>query len=189
MKPAITLVAALLLVPVVALHAAEPKEAAKPRSAQKAISYQSADKFVSAAQKNLGWSERVRSVSMNYYMGGGPTKPAVNSGGVVYRKMNQMRKNPPCKAWVFVDEHPDTINDGAMHPGGFLSLHWMDMPGSLHNKACGFAFADGHSEIHRWLVGATSVPVRFVDWYAVGFDASFDARDIRWVRERTTELP
>jgi prepilin-type processing-associated H-X9-DG protein len=25
-----------------------------------------------------------------------------------------------------------------------------DAPGAWHAKACGFSFADGHSEIHKW---------------------------------------
>ena len=27
---------------------------------------------------------------------------------------------------------------------------WFDAPGIYHNGGCGFAFADGHSETHRW---------------------------------------
>jgi prepilin-type processing-associated H-X9-DG protein len=28
---------------------------------------------------------------------------------------------------------------------------WGDLPASYHVGACGYAFADGHSEIHKWL--------------------------------------
>jgi len=31
-----------------------------------------------------------------------------------------------------------------------LSTTWLDAPGSYHNGACGLAFADGHSEVHKW---------------------------------------
>jgi prepilin-type processing-associated H-X9-DG protein len=27
----------------------------------------------------------------------------------------------------------------------------VDVPATYHNGACGFAFADGHSEIHKWV--------------------------------------
>jgi len=27
---------------------------------------------------------------------------------------------------------------------------WFDVPGTYHNGGCGFAFADGHSESHKW---------------------------------------
>ncbi|HEY9508632.1 MAG TPA: prepilin-type N-terminal cleavage/methylation domain-containing protein [Verrucomicrobiae bacterium] len=54
--------------------------------------------------------------------------------------------------WVFIDEDASGLNDGAMafrmNNGG--SPEWIDLPGSYHNNGCGFAFADGHSEIHAW---------------------------------------
>jgi len=28
---------------------------------------------------------------------------------------------------------------------------WEHLPASYHNGACGFTFADGHSEIKKWL--------------------------------------
>ena len=54
----------------------------------------------------------------------------------------------PVKTWVLVDEHPDSINDA-----GLFNPHqssWIDQPANYHNAAGGFAFADGHSEIHKW---------------------------------------
>jgi prepilin-type processing-associated H-X9-DG protein len=41
-------------------------------------------------------------------------------------------------------------------PGAYL---WADIPGMYHNKACGFSFADGHSEIHRWRDPTTMPPL------------------------------
>jgi prepilin-type N-terminal cleavage/methylation domain-containing protein/prepilin-type processing-associated H-X9-DG protein len=57
------------------------------------------------------------------------------------------------KTWVFSDEHPDSINDGIQYTPTTSGEdeEWGDMPASYHVGACGFAFADGHSEIHRWL--------------------------------------
>jgi prepilin-type processing-associated H-X9-DG protein len=48
-------------------------------------------------------------------------------------------------------------------------------PANYHNNACGFSFADGHSEIHKWkdpsligyVGGAESVPtagIGDIDW-------------------------
>ena len=31
-----------------------------------------------------------------------------------------------------------------------VNPYWHDLPGTYHNFGCGFAFADGHSETHRW---------------------------------------
>jgi len=38
---------------------------------------------------------------------------------------------------------------------------WRDLPASYHNGASSFSFADGHSEIHKWLQrnGQTVYPV------------------------------
>jgi len=62
----------------------------------------------------------------------------------------------PANVWVFVDEDPSSINDAGCasrgpraEPKGYDS--WVDWPAAFHNGACGFAFLDGHSEIHRWV--------------------------------------
>jgi prepilin-type N-terminal cleavage/methylation domain-containing protein/prepilin-type processing-associated H-X9-DG protein len=51
--------------------------------------------------------------------------------------------------WTYVDDDPWTINDAAMAVIA-ASPDTVDYPSSMHNNACGFAFADGHSEIHKW---------------------------------------
>jgi prepilin-type N-terminal cleavage/methylation domain-containing protein/prepilin-type processing-associated H-X9-DG protein len=57
------------------------------------------------------------------------------------------------KTWVFSDEHPDSINDGIQFTATLdgEDTEWSDMPASYHVGACDFAFADGHSEIHKWM--------------------------------------
>ena len=91
--------------------------------------------------------------------------------------------------YVFLDEHPDSINDGffvfctAGDPAEDTA--WSDLPSSSHNGACGFSFADGHSEIKKWMSVATKRPVKksTSDFpIAVGPDK----RDVQWVRDRTT---
>ena len=65
----------------------------------------------------------------------------------------------PAGIFVFLDEHPDSINDGY-----FLNEaddpEWIDLPGSYHNGAASFSFADGHSELHRWRCASTKRPAR-----------------------------
>jgi prepilin-type processing-associated H-X9-DG protein len=57
------------------------------------------------------------------------------------------------KTWVFSDEHPDSINDGIQYTptSDGEDDEWGDLPASYHVGACGYAFADGHSEIHKWM--------------------------------------
>jgi len=61
----------------------------------------------------------------------------------------------PAEIWVFVDEDGISINDSGCASQGPLDklggYGWIDMPAAYHNGACGFAFMDGHSEIHRWV--------------------------------------
>jgi len=150
-----------------------------------------ADKYLSPVQRQRGWTERVRSVSMNFYIGEGNTRNAKDwfpNQRKIFKKLGDFKVLGPSQTWVFVDEHPDTINDAAMFVNTQEAV-WVDMPASYHNSACGFAFADGHSEIKKWIVGRTSVPVRYIDWSAVGFNAGNDSRDLRWLQERTTEKP
>jgi prepilin-type N-terminal cleavage/methylation domain-containing protein/prepilin-type processing-associated H-X9-DG protein len=94
------------------------------------------------------------------------------------------------KTWVFDDEHPDSINDGIQYTptSDGENTQWGDLPASYHNGACGFAFADGHSEIHKWLNPYT-------DHLIVGNDSWLPLTvvgppvDINWVEGRSSPRP
>ena len=75
------------------------------------------------------------------------------------RPLRQQRPNP-ANTIVFLDEHPDSVNDGffIQFPS---QLQWADLPASYHNGAAGFGFADGRAEIHTWQYNATKAPVRY----------------------------
>jgi len=113
-----------------------------------------ADKFIAPPQRARGWAERVRSISGNILIGEGNAE--TGPMGAIYAhpvKMGDLVIPGPSQTWVYVDEHPDSINDaGCFPPNGERNI--VDVPGNYHNGACGFAFADGHSEIHKW-VGPT----------------------------------
>jgi prepilin-type N-terminal cleavage/methylation domain-containing protein/prepilin-type processing-associated H-X9-DG protein len=104
---------------------------------------------------------RVRSVSMNSYIGSTDKEYGMNQTPhcYVYYKLSEILRPPPVNLWVFVDEHPDSINDGWLTdswPGGG---GWGDLPASYHAHACGIGFADGHAEIHKWRDQGTLEPV------------------------------
>jgi len=114
---------------------------------------------------------RVRSSSMNGFVDGWNPSYLVGwnsemaSTWRVYAKASDVTLPGPSALWVFVDEHPDSINDGWLitlvaNTQFQAPTDWEDMPASYHNGACGFAFADGHAVIHKWLSGSTVVPVR-----------------------------
>jgi type II secretory pathway pseudopilin PulG len=107
---------------------------------------------------NLGQKvQRVRSNSMSQVFDQGSWLPSTvtagPSGYQVYGKLSGIKL--PTKTWVFGEEHPDSINDAAMAVKMAESLsdsdiRVIDFPGSYHAGGCGFAFADAHSEIHKW---------------------------------------
>jgi len=108
---------------------------------------------------------RVRSNSMNGFIEGGAYGGRRGStwygGHKPYNKIGDITGRDqagnfgggvtsPSELWVFVDEHPDSINDGwnIMNPTSDNS--WVDLPASYHNGGCGYSFADNHAEIKTW---------------------------------------
>jgi len=74
-------------------------------------------------------------------------------------------------------------------PTSPVQTYWIDVPTKYHANGCGFAFADGHSEIHGWRdpnainnvtygssIGGAQGPLQPND------------PDIHWVAEHTTAL-
>ena len=74
----------------------------------------------------------------------------IDSTYFTYRKYSEIVRPPPTGAFVFVDEHPDDIGDGYLLVNMTAHNGWGNMPANYHNGACGFSFADGHSEIRKW---------------------------------------
>jgi prepilin-type N-terminal cleavage/methylation domain-containing protein/prepilin-type processing-associated H-X9-DG protein len=141
--------------------------------------------------------QRIRSMSINSWMGmneGNYTWFGEKVGNRYFRKylkMSDIIDPGPSMAWVLVDEHPDSMNDGffCVDMNGYPNpsqAKLPDVPASYHNKACGFAFADGHSEIKRWLDARTMPPVRRVPSPPAVSQAN--NRDVIWFWEHTTSL-
>jgi prepilin-type processing-associated H-X9-DG protein len=94
---------------------------------------------------------------------------------------------------VLVDEHPDSINDAAFAvrmavpsmPETMSDVRIIDFPASFHNGACGFSFADGHSEIHKWR-GARIRPPVSGELIQLDIPADDSKNDILWLSDMTT---
>jgi len=125
-----------------------------------------------------------RSVSLSQAVGTNPDKGgriAVNGAWLdgnhghtlnrkwyTYGKTSSMLRPGAANTLTIVDENQFSINDGGfatVGPQAPPDYKMVDWPGIYHNGACGFAFGDGHSEIHKWKDGrsylrtaATSVP-------------------------------
>jgi prepilin-type N-terminal cleavage/methylation domain-containing protein/prepilin-type processing-associated H-X9-DG protein len=149
-----------------------------------------ADIYTSPAQKRSGWARRNRSLAMNSFfgrfsIGNDPTAQGRNWGfpdRIQFLKQSSVPA--PGRTWLFVDEHPDSINDGYFINNPDAGA-WQDIPASYHNGACGFSFADGHSEIRKWLSRASKyTQVKYAYPTTVNFDAAGRA-DFNWYKERT----
>lgn len=128
---------------------------------------------------------RVRSNSMSQVFDNGGWLPA--SSWRIYEKMSHIVI--PSKTWVLIDEHPDSINDAAcavqMVKPDAKTAQIIDFPASYHNGAAGMAFADGHSEIHKWLGTKIKAPVKYT-LMSLNVPAGDSLRDIIWWSENTT---
>jgi prepilin-type N-terminal cleavage/methylation domain-containing protein/prepilin-type processing-associated H-X9-DG protein len=130
-----------------------------------------ADNYVTPSQRALGWEHRIRSVAMDSALGDG----LATAGGAkcadfpwsTYwaRKMSDLIAPGPSDSWVFTDENPDAIDDGILCANPAFASgtgEFTELPGCDHAGACGISYADGHAEIHRWLVSTTLHPVQYL---------------------------
>ena len=132
---------------------------------------------------------RVRSNSMSQVFDAGSWLPP--SQFRTYDKLASIRT--PVKTFVLLDEHPDSINDAAFAvrmavpsmPLTMSDVRIIDFPASYHNGACGFSFADGHAEIHKWRGSRIRPPV-INQWIDLNVPAGDSKNDIVWLSDMTT---
>jgi prepilin-type N-terminal cleavage/methylation domain-containing protein/prepilin-type processing-associated H-X9-DG protein len=142
-----------------------------------------ADQYLSPEQAANGFVQRVRSISMNMFVKGGAI-PGMYwiPGYAVYTQESDIIAPAPSELWIFADENPDTINDGWLHTSMDNPNAWNDTPGSYHNGACPFNFADGHSQMHKWRSPKTS-PLIAYDRISISDPGSVD---IQWMFDHST---
>lgn len=109
---------------------------------------------------------RVRSVSLSQAMNSRDDWLSHLTGRPyhVFRKMSHIQAMGHARAFVFINEHPDSINFGdlavAMNDGiPPTRIKIIDYPASNHNGSGSLSFADGHAEMHKWLDARTTPPV------------------------------
>ena len=69
------------------------------------------------------------------------------------KKMTDLVTPSPADSWLFIDEHPDAIDDITLYTDADCTTgtgSFTELPSSDHGGSCGLSFADGHSEIHKW---------------------------------------
>lgn len=120
------------------------------------------DKALSQVQRDAGWVERSRSISMNAMVGdaGEFTRDGKNVNNPSYVQFLKLTDIPaPDKIFAFIEEHPDSINDGYFLNKAY-SWEWIDLPASYHNGGASLSFTDGHQESRRWARSSTKKPAQ-----------------------------
>jgi len=103
---------------------------------------------------------RFRSYSINCWLNGdidySPWWPWPENPGNEMEdktKFSQLIEPPPDQIFVFMDEHEQSIDDGAIivgNPVNKVGDEWWDLPADLHSRGCNISFADGHVVHHSW---------------------------------------
>lgn len=133
---------------------------------------------------------RVRSYSMNGFVGSPVGDLLDSTGFTVYRKTSDFQQ--PANIYTFLHEHANTIDDGwyifCANNDPTERTQWENLPTSGHSHAGSFAFADGHSEIHRWQVATSIPPENFSGGGADGTSVGPNTTDINWVASHSSVL-
>ncbi len=133
--------------------------------------------------------------------GGSGSGPTFLPAGSAYQgrtyfkaaKVNDLNTPGPANIYIFLDEHADGIDDlqFMLNPGIPQGQeHWRNLPASYHNGCGSLSFADGHSEIHKWLVRggifSTLQPIKYDNtiaaaWQSINLGVN---ADYEWMDDR-----
>lgn len=157
----------------------------------------------STVQTAGGIKPRILTMSMNLYVGGFAPKvgsdplPGGTAGGwsfadgfMVYPKLSMIKA--PSKIFVFLDMREDRVNWGNFmtimsgYPNDSSKYQLGDLPGMYHSLACGFSFADGHSEIRKWRDSRTIPPMGAITPNAPTISCPGSV-DVAWLQQASTE--
>jgi hypothetical protein len=90
----------------------------------------------------------------NWLDGSGGTAGSGPGPYLIYTKESDLSRPSPAGLFLLLDEHPDSINDGAFGvemPTSMNSATWIDHPAKWHANGDAFSFVDGHTELHHWM--------------------------------------
>jgi prepilin-type N-terminal cleavage/methylation domain-containing protein/prepilin-type processing-associated H-X9-DG protein len=141
------------------------------KSRSKVLPLSPARSFSISGQMNGGGDDGHGNITPIILNGNPSNRPA-------YVKTTAIHDPPPSQAFVFVDESMYTIDDGYFAVLVKQDV-WQNFPAARHGNSGSFSFADGHSEVWRWLEPTTAA---LKD--PNGFTATFNGnRDLKKVRD------
>jgi prepilin-type N-terminal cleavage/methylation domain-containing protein/prepilin-type processing-associated H-X9-DG protein len=147
--------------------------------------------LASPPQRSMGWNGRARSVAMNGAIGDGPKWNGAPYYDTYFwaKKMNELNRPGPANSWLFIDEHPDSIDDGILYTDWAATNgtgQYSELVSSLHGGACGVSFADGHALVQRWFSHQTIQPVTYNRVNDLSVTAN---KDLAWLAVHTPSGP
>jgi len=125
---------------------------------------------------------RVRTVSMNNWMGGD-----AYCGVAQFYQENRAQSeiSRPAQRWVISKELVAAIND-AWFPVRMHEEYVVDYPAAMHSGGDWFGFSDGHVEIRRWIDPRTMPSIKLGELIPLNLPSPGNV-DMAWLRERTTD--
>jgi prepilin-type N-terminal cleavage/methylation domain-containing protein/prepilin-type processing-associated H-X9-DG protein len=109
-----------------------------------------ADKSTVTGQKDL---PRTRSYSLSSWLNGVLVTSGYSPSTIPDDKSKYSQLLAPTRIFVLIDEHEQSIDDGAMVVASDLYAPpdmWWDLPADRHNQGCNLSFADGHVDPWHW---------------------------------------
>ena len=118
--------------------------------------------------------QRIRTYSMQSQVGGKGPIYMNQANAKFYTKTSDIAGYPgPSDLIIFTEESGLDLgtassmdgwlqvdNDFSATPGSYAgTANFPDVPGAYHKWSCGMSFADGHSEMHKWLTSILKIPV------------------------------
>lgn len=143
---------------------------------------------------------RTRSYSLQLWLNcdiaSGSAVDEINDTPLNLRKYTRIIDPPPSLAWVFIDEHELSIDDGVFaigNPSYAPEAHnnpnqdfWASYRGDQHNNGANLSFADGGAEHHRWRCRRKFPPVTSTQTLTLGAE---DFIDVKWLQQKLPHTP
>jgi hypothetical protein len=175
--------------------------------------YQCPGDWTTVRRPNVGTVRRIRSVAASQAVGTWSDNLATmgywldaaqegifpnNRGGRwrVFAKDDDVTN--PSKIWVFIDEHPASINDGGFGVripntmAATSSRGWIDYPAAFHGGAGALSFIDGHAETHKWIekprAPRQGLDAKVTDLSRIDDGRIANNRDVWWLAQRTSTM-
>ncbi len=134
--------------------------------------------------------QRTRSYSLSVWLNGDLsfTFPTFKPGTWPYLKSKANQLQKPVQVFAFMEEHEQSIDDGAMEASNLLDGisppdTWFDLPSDRHSQGCNLSFADGH--VARW---SLKYPKKFTAHQQPDANSE-DLKDLRQLEAWTPQNP